>query len=128
LRAAAEFQAAFAEGKRISGQHFRLHARILADAVAPRLGVAVSKKVAASAVVRNRVRRQIKEAFRLHAPRLPAGDYVFVAKPDAARAENRALRAELLSLLDRARTLKALAATGTMPPGVAASDRNRSEP
>ena len=109
LRSAAEFQAVFTQGKRISGVCFRLHVHLCADAVAARLGVAVSKRVDKSAVVRNRLRRQIKEAFRLQRANVSAGDYVFVAKPDAANADNRALRIELLSLLDRARTLKPIA-------------------
>lgn len=123
LRATAEFQAVFAEGKRLSSDFFRVHARLPADATLARLGVAVSKRVAKSAVVRNRVRRQVKEAFRRCRGDLPAGDYVFVAKPEAARADNGALRADLLSVLARAGTLKPMPATGTMPPSVAGPDR-----
>ncbi len=127
LRTSAEFQAVFADSKRISGRHFRLHARILVDAALPRLGVAVSKRVDKSAVVRNRLRRQVKEAFRQHSTGLPAGDYVFIAKPEAAKAENSELRDDLLSLLERARTLKPLPAPGTMPPCVADIERPPTE-
>jgi ribonuclease P protein component len=127
LRTSAEFQAVFAEGKRISGRYFRLHARIPSDAVLARLGVAVSKRVDKSAVVRNRLRRQVKEAFRLQSGHLPAGDYVFVAKIEAAKAENRELRGDLLSALERAQTLKPVPTTGTMPPSVAGTDRKPTE-
>lgn len=123
LRRSAEFQVVFTLGKRLSGACFRLHAHLTDDGVEARLGVAVSKRVDKSAVGRNRLRRQAKEAFRLERDRLHAGDYVFVAKPDAAKADNREVRSELLSLLVRARTLKPVAAPGTMPPSVASPDR-----
>ncbi|HMB58081.1 MAG TPA: ribonuclease P protein component [Arenimonas sp.] len=128
LRASAEFQAVFGEGKRISGACFRLHARIVADASERRLGVAVSKRVDKAAVGRNRVRRQVKEVFRLHRAHLPGGDFVFVAKPEAAKADNAALRADLLSLLDRARTLKPMTPPGTMPPSAATTGRDPTAP
>ena len=123
LRRAAEFQVVFAVGRRVSGSCFRLHAHLPADATETRLGVTVSKRVDKSAVVRNRLRRQVKEAFRLQRTDLAAGDYVFVAKPDAAKADRHAVRSELLSLLARARTLKPEFPTGTMPPSVANPDR-----
>lgn len=128
LRASAEFQVVFGEGKRISGACFRLHARVVADATAARVGVAVSKRVDKTAVGRNRVRRQIHEIFRLQRARLPSGDFVFVAKPEAARADNAALRADLLSLLDRARTLKPMTVPGTMPPSAATAGREPTDP
>lgn len=123
LRRAAEFQAVFTLGQRVSGPCFRLHAHLLVEAVETRLGVAVSKRVDKSAVARNRLRRQVKETFRRERASLRAGDYVFVAKPDAAKADNQAVRSELLSLLERARTLKPMTAPGTMPPSVASPDR-----
>lgn len=115
LRASAEFQAVFGEGRRVSGTCFRLHARLVDPTGPTRLGVTVSKRVDKTSVGRNRIRRQIKESFRLLRHTLPAGDYVVLAKPEAARADNRQLRTELLSLLERARTLKPIAPTGTMP-------------
>ena len=124
LRASAEFQAVFGEGKRISGACFRLHARVSTEATAARIGVAVSKRVDKHAVGRNRVRRQVNETFRLQRATLPPGDFVFVAKPEAAKADNAALRRDLLSLLDRARTLKPMSPTGTMPPSAAIPDRD----
>src|SRR4249920_1601165 len=74
LRASAEFQAVFGEGKRVSGAAFRLHVLLKADATQTRLGVTVSKRVDKAAVRRNRLRRQIKEAFRMLRATLQAGD------------------------------------------------------
>ena len=123
LRTSAEYLLVFSEGQRLSGRFFRLHVRLPAGVLETKLGVAVSKRVDKSAVVRNRLRRQVKEAFRLHRAGLSAGDYVFVAKTEAAKAGKRELRDDLVAVIDRARTLKSMPATGTMPPSVAGTDQ-----
>jgi len=107
LRASAEFQAVFGEGKRVSGAAFRLHVLLKTQATQTRLGVTVSKRVDKSAVGRNRLRRRAKEVFRLQRPTLPCGDYVVLAKPDAAKLDNAGVRAELVNLFERARRLPA---------------------
>ncbi|MBP8098648.1 MAG: ribonuclease P protein component [Arenimonas sp.] len=127
LRVSAQFQAVFGEGRRISGTCFRLHANLPAGADQTRLGVTVSKRVDKLSVGRNRIRRQVKESFRLLRQSLPAGDYVLLARPEAAQADNAALRAELLSLFERARTLKAMPPRGTMPPSDANTGRSPTE-
>lgn len=48
-----------------------------------RVGCAVSRKVG-GAVVRNRIRRLVKELFRRARSELPAVDLVVIAKPAAA--------------------------------------------
>jgi ribonuclease P protein component len=52
---------------------------------APRFGLAVSRKVG-NAVVRNRVKRWLREAIRLERGDLSAVDVLFVARPEAAGA------------------------------------------
>lgn len=64
----------------------------------PRLGMAVSRRVSKLAVVRNRIRRQVRESFRLHRARLPAFDILVIARQSAAQQTNAQLRAELESL------------------------------
>ena len=115
LRVSGQFQAAFAEGRRLNGQYFRLHARLDPGAAGARLGITVSRRVDKLAVGRNRLKRQCRECFRRLRAQLPAGDYVLLARPEAAKADNPAVRADLLQLLERARTLKAPATPGTMP-------------
>ena len=127
LRASAEFQAVFSEGKRISGACFRLQIRFSDGAELTRLGLTVSKRVSKLAVERNRLRRQMRETFRRQRPLLPPADYVLTAKPEAAKADNETLRAELLSLLERARTLKPMTSPGTMPPSIAPDGRPPTE-
>ena len=124
LRASAEFQAVFGGGTRFSGPLFRLQvlpaAPAQAEAVA-RLGMTVSKRVDKRAAARNRIRRQVREAFRLQRHQLPPGDYVFLAKPEAAQVDNPGLRAALLKLLARAAlSLNPPVAPGTMPPAAPA--------
>ncbi len=47
----------------------------------PRLGIAVPKQLG-GAVVRNRIKRQLREAWRAQLDRVPAGsDYVLIARP-----------------------------------------------
>ena len=125
LRASAEFQAVFGGGTRFNHPLFRLQVlpapADAADARA-RLGMTVSKRVDKRAAARNRIRRQVRETFRLQQPTLPPGDYVFQARPEAAQVDNPGLRAALLKLLARATiALKPPVATGTMPPAAPAA-------
>lgn len=101
--------------------------RFFDEADLARIGLTISKRVSKSAVERNRLRRQMRETFRRLRPNLPPADYVLTAKPEAAKADNAQLRAELLSLFERARTLKLVTPTGTMPPSIAPQGRHSTE-
>jgi ribonuclease P protein component len=57
-------------------------------------------------VIRNRVRRRLREAVRLRYQRLaPGWDLVVIARPQAATADNATLAGELDRLLARAKVL-----------------------
>lgn len=60
-----------------------------------RLGLAVSRKAAARAVDRNRIRRQVRESFRHHQAAFADIDIVVMAQPRATRSDNPQLRAAL---------------------------------
>lgn len=60
--------------------------------------MAVSRRVSTRAVIRNRIRRQIRESFRLRRLRLPAYDFVVLAQPAAAELDQPALHKALEQL------------------------------
>ena len=63
-----------------------------------RLGVTVSTKLG-HAVVRNRVRRRLREIFRLNQPKLCQGyDFVIVARSRAVNAEYQRIERAFLSV------------------------------
>ena len=67
-----------------------------------RVGITVSKKLG-KAVVRNRVRRRIREAYRLNEEKFrPGWDIVIVARSRAVGVSFQKLTDSLLSLADKA--------------------------
>ena len=71
-----------------------------------RVGITVSKKLG-KAVVRNRVRRRLREAYRLNEERfLPGWDIVIVARSRAVTASFEKLTQSLLSLSEQAGILQ----------------------
>jgi ribonuclease P protein component len=113
VRAKAEFDRVFGEGRRIADPLVSLH--LLADAQPARLGLAVSRKVDPHAVGRNRIKRVMRDVFRRHRGQLPPGAYVLVARAAAGKADNAALRGAFLRLLQRAGALPMSPLDGTMP-------------
>ncbi|MFQ2196120.1 ribonuclease P protein component [Aeromonas jandaei] len=63
----------------------------------PRLGLAVPKKALKRAVWRNRVKRVVRESFRLKQHQLPAIDIVVIAKVGVKEMDNE----ELFKLLEK---------------------------
>jgi ribonuclease P protein component len=85
-------------GRRLTGRHFSL---LLCPnrTQATRLGVTVSKKVGGS-VQRNRVKRVVREFFRLNKGLFPPGhDAVVIARAGAPELGYREVAAELEGLL-----------------------------
>jgi len=62
---------------------------------AARLGMAVSVKSAGGAVDRNRVKRLVREKFRMDRPRLPEADIVVMSRPGISAASNARIRESL---------------------------------
>lgn len=63
----------------------------------PRLGLAISRKAAKLAVVRNRVKRVVRESFRQQQQRLGGIDIVVMGRFDLSRRDN----PELFDSLER---------------------------
>ena len=97
LRRKSDFDAAYARGRRMGNGFFAVTV-MRNDVGAPRLGLAVAVKVAGGAVRRNRLRRIIRESFRLHQRALPAADLVVSARPPARTAAAGVLHDSLAAL------------------------------
>ncbi|MGA9853134.1 MAG: ribonuclease P protein component [Gammaproteobacteria bacterium] len=94
LRTPAEFNRVFKTGLRTMDTCFCMYASRNETGHA-RLGITVARKAAPGAVVRNRIKRQVRENFRSHRAILPAVDIVVQARPPAAAADNPGLRDSL---------------------------------
>jgi len=93
-----EFDAVYRAGKRRSSCHFTVFFRAN-ELPHSRFGFSI-KKALGGAVVRNRMRRRLREIVRCHRMEIPAGwDIVIHPKSSVARAESAALTADLLRLL-----------------------------
>ena len=61
----------------------------------PRLGLVISSRCARRAVDRHRLKRLVRESFRLHQDRLAGLDVVVIGRPGVAGRENREVFAAL---------------------------------
>jgi ribonuclease P protein component len=85
----------------MSGRHLQLFLLAREDAERPRIGISVGKRTGGS-VVRNRLRRRVREIFRRGRRDLPGGLSIVVnIKPSAARAESSDLAEDYVSALGR---------------------------
>ena len=84
-------------GKSRSTEHFRIF--ICPNSInKQRLGITTSRRVG-SAVKRNRIKRLLREFFRLHKACLPtSSDLLFIAKPGADRLDSTGLHTELKNI------------------------------
>lgn len=83
-------------GDKRRGRLFLLEVLDRGDQAGPRVGYTVTKKVG-NAVVRNRIRRRLREAVRLHAAAdmAPGNDYVIVGREELIAAPFAEIAAEL---------------------------------
>lgn len=114
VRARSDFDRIFQHGRRVALPVLALHWQ--ASETAPRLGLAVSRKVDPNAVGRNRIKRVLRDTFRKIRGELAAGDYVVVARPAAARSTGPELAAALRGLLQRCGALPAASTPTSLPP------------
>ena len=113
LLKAGDFAALRGKSRRIGVRHFL--AEFSPNALDTcRLGQAVSRRVSKRAVQRNRIKRLVRESYRLVRSELPSIDILLIARPSAVDVANRALREALSALWNKLLALKAAAGTGTM--------------
>ena len=100
LRSKLQFDAVYAGSRRVDDRFFAL--RVKANGLShPRVGLAVAVKTAGNAVGRNRIRRLVRESFRLSQHELPPVDVVVAAKFPAREASATSLRDSLATLWKR---------------------------
>ena len=96
LLAAADYDRVFQRAKRSGDRFFTvLYCRNGQDF--PRLGLAIAKKRVRRAVMRNRIKRVIRESFRRAKKQLLGTDIVIMARDDAEQASNTELFSSLES-------------------------------
>lgn len=92
-----DFSRVFSKSKRIQDQYFTLLVHYTQPQHPPRLGLVVSKKVDKTAVKRNRIKRLIRESFRVK-QQLKSADYVVMAKPGVSKINNQHITESLNQL------------------------------
>jgi ribonuclease P protein component len=109
LRDRRDFHAVYDRGHRYSGSCLTLKVfsplqrEITPDKPPTRLGIAISKKVSKKAVVRNRLKRQLKAAFRELLGKVKPGFWaIAIAKSQAVECNYEHFLRELEELLRRA--------------------------
>jgi ribonuclease P protein component len=101
IAARRDFLAAYEDGRKVHGRLLVVFAR--PNPGAGRLGITATRKVG-NAVLRNGVRRRVREIYRRWRAAQPLGaglDVVVNVSARSARAPHAAVREDLLALLDR---------------------------
>ena len=94
LAGAKDFHRVFKTGRRSTDRYFTV-VGCPNGLGHPRLGLAISVKLSGTAVRRNRFKRIIREAFRLHHETLGALDVVVLGRPGLTSGEPKELRESL---------------------------------
>jgi ribonuclease P protein component len=117
LRRRQDFAVVYRHGLSRSSSHLTLRARqrsvitrsdpksdgLKSESDTVQIGISISQKVSKRAVVRNRIKRRIRAAFRCILPTLkPGWQIVVVVKPSAVECDYHQFLQELKQLLDKA--------------------------
>ncbi len=97
LRKPGEFKRVYATGRRMGNEYFTVNTQPN-ELAAARLGMSVAVRVMGNAVERNRVRRMIRESFRLNQALVPPLDIIVGVRAGARHAPASQLRSSLEQL------------------------------
>jgi ribonuclease P protein component len=101
-----QFQEVFQRGSSAANKQFVLYTAKQEGPAAFRAGISVSKKIG-NAVIRNRVKRLIREAVARLENRIPQGlDLVIIARPGVEAMSLEAIEQSLLHVMKRAKVIK----------------------
>ncbi len=101
LRKREDFSKVYRTGKSVANYQFVLYYREQSVRPAFRLGISASKKLG-NAVVRNRLRRTVKEIWRLNQDRiLPNYDYVVIIRKAAVDMDYQQMEKSMLHVLKK---------------------------
>jgi len=92
-----QFKAVFSNPTRFSSQHFTILVTTNSQSNG-RLGLAIAKKRVKLAVQRNRIKRLIREHFRLNNNKLPNVDMVVMVKSGIDQLENEQINHQLIKI------------------------------
>ncbi|WP_025027513.1 ribonuclease P protein component [Caldalkalibacillus mannanilyticus] len=100
------FQHVFKRGSSIANRQLVLYYMPNPDTPEFRLGISVSKKIG-HAVIRNKIKRLLKEAVRAEKDRIPKGyDFILIVRKPAADLGLEELQSSVIHLLKKARLYK----------------------
>ena len=104
LRKNRQFQAVYKTGKSYANKHLVLYVMPNLESK-PRIGFAVGKRLG-GAVVRNRVKRLLREAFRLNQHSLKQGfDLIIIGRQPVVGKDFKAVNKAVLDLFGRAKLI-----------------------
>ena len=96
----AEFQAVFNDAVREANRAFTVLAHFNQHGY-PRLGLAISKKIAKTAIRRNLIKRIIRESFRQQQPMLISADFIVLTRQGVTELDRTQLRSYIDQLWQR---------------------------
>ncbi len=101
------FEKVFQKGKRFQ-KNFLFLKVVKNDLEISRFGFIVSQKISKKAVIRNRLKRRLREGLRHYLPEIKQGvDGVFISRPGLEKEDFEELKKTIKGILSKAELLKA---------------------